>query len=324
MSDRDLATETALFQRFLVWIYDSMATKRVADALPKQESALAFALAIKRAHARLGTETPPTRELRKVLHGLELAYVEEMGTAAFLPRRKSPLTAPMLHAILALRSFTVHGQPFHWSSPVGTSVRAMFLVMWRTGMRKDDAIRLRKAAAWVRPDGDFNLSPCSSKTDPLCKVWGLDVISLPAPCSDPLDASSGLHSLPRGGPKDALFPGADGGALNHALVDAISNAAALAALGPTTAGDLSTHSFRIGVATRLTAAGFSNEYIRRFGQWTTVCMVDIYARLFEGSFAYGHAALRFDEPVGPAARTTPAAPRQQQPNPGAPAASPPP
>jgi hypothetical protein len=107
MSDRELAAETALFQRFLVWIYDSMAPKRAADTLPKPESALAVALTIKRAHRRLGTETPTTRELRKVLHGLELAYVEEMGTAALLPRRKSPLTAPMLHAILGLRSFTV-------------------------------------------------------------------------------------------------------------------------------------------------------------------------------------------------------------------------
>jgi hypothetical protein len=38
-------------------------------------------------------------------------------------------------------------------------------------------------------------------------------------------------------------------------------------------------------------------------------MVDIYGRLLYGSFAYRHAALRFDAPIGPAARTTPAAPQ---------------
>jgi hypothetical protein len=66
----DLTTETALFQPFPVWIYDSMAPKRAADELPKPESALAVALAVKRAHKRLGTETPPIRELRRVLHCL--------------------------------------------------------------------------------------------------------------------------------------------------------------------------------------------------------------------------------------------------------------
>jgi hypothetical protein len=119
----------------------------------------------------------------------------------------------------------------------------MFLTMWRTGMRKDDAIRLRQAAAWARPDGGFNLRPGASKTDPLGKVWGLDVISLPAPCSDPLDASSGLHTLPPARPNDALFRGADGRALSHALVDAVFRAAALAALGPEAAEDLSTQAF---------------------------------------------------------------------------------
>jgi integrase len=135
--------------------------------------------------------------------------------------------------MLALRSFTVKGQPFYWSTPVSTSIRAIFLVMWWTGMRKDDAIRLRKAAAWVRPDGGFNprfnLRPCSSKTDLLGRVWGLDVISLPAPCADPLDASTGLHALPAAHDSAPLFPGADGGALSHALVDVVFSAATLTA-----------------------------------------------------------------------------------------------
>jgi hypothetical protein len=280
MSDAELAAETTLFQKLLVWTYDAMQPKRRDDALPRPESALLVALAIRRAHRRLGIGTPPSREIRLVLYGLDLAYVEELGTAALLPRRKSPLTAAMLRAILALRSFTVNGQLFRWSTPVGTFIRAMCFIMWRTGMRKDDAIRLRRGAALVLPDGGFNLSPCSSKTDPLGKVWGLDVVSLPAPCSGLLAASSGLHTLPPAPPNDALFQRADGRALRHALVNAVFHAAALAALWPETAGDLSTHSFCIGVATRLAAAGFDNDYIWRFCPWATVCMVDSYAWLF--------------------------------------------
>jgi hypothetical protein len=87
MSDAELAAETPLFQKFLVWIYDAMQPKRRDDELPRQESALAVVLAVRRAHKRLGIDTPPAGEIRLVLHGLDLAYVEELGTAALLPRR---------------------------------------------------------------------------------------------------------------------------------------------------------------------------------------------------------------------------------------------
>jgi hypothetical protein len=91
------------------------------------------------------------------------------------------------------------------------------------------------------------------------------------------------------------------------------------------AEDLSTHSFRIGVAARLAAAGFGIDYIRRFGRWATVGMVDVYARRFEGSFAAGHAALCYDLPIAastPAGRAAP--PRQGRAHPAGSAAAPPP
>jgi integrase len=199
--------------------------------------------------------------------------------------------------MLSLRPFTVNGEVFTWASPTGVSVRAMFLIMWRTGMRKDDAIRLRGSSVWARTDGGFNLRPGSSKTDPLGQRWGPDVISLPAPGADPLDASSGLHALAPAGPTAPLFRNTDGHALSHSFVDAVFHASAVAALGAGPAKGLSTHSFRIGVATRLAAAGFSNDYIRRFGRWATVGMVDVYARQLQGSFADGHAALCCPQPV---------------------------
>jgi hypothetical protein len=136
MGDAALAAETALFQKFIVWTYDAMQPKRRSDALPRPDSALAVALAIRRAHDRLGVDTPSSKQIGLVLHGLELAYVEELGTAALLPRRKAPLTAAMLHSILALSSFSVNGRPFSWSTPDGVAISAMFLAMWRTGMRK--------------------------------------------------------------------------------------------------------------------------------------------------------------------------------------------
>jgi hypothetical protein len=127
----------------------------------------------------------------------------------------------------------------------------MFIVMWATGMHKDDATRLHRAAAWPRPDGGYNLRPRASKTDPLGKTWGSHVIALPLPSGGALDASArlgALPDLPAAQDTSPLFPGADGRALAHDLVDEVFSAATVAALGPAVATTLSPHSFLIGVA----------------------------------------------------------------------------
>jgi integrase len=272
MSETQLAAETRLFQKFLLWTHGSMRPKRRSDARARPASALAVVLAVKRTLLRDGVMTPPVGTLRRVLHGLERAYVADLGTTALLPLRKAPLTAAMLTAMLSLPSFTLRGRRVTWDSPLVTSIRAMFVVMWATGMRKDDATRLHRAAAWLRPDGGYNLRPGASKADPLGQVWGSYVITLPPPFGGALDASASLGSLP-GLPTSrstfALFPGADSQALAHDLIDEVFSAAAVAALGPEVAATLSTHSFRIGVATRLKAMGFSDDYVARFGRWAS-------------------------------------------------------
>jgi hypothetical protein len=188
---RQFSAETALF-------------KKLSD---KREGGLAVVLAVKSTLARRGIETPPAGGVRRVLDGLK--HVDELCTTALLPTRKAPLTADMLVAMHALSVFTVRGLRVTWSSPVASSIRAMFLIMWRTGMRKDDAIRLRKAAAWIHPGGGYNLRPGALKTDPLSKTWGSDVVALPRPCGTGLHASSGLHSLPAALGTAPLCPGAD-------------------------------------------------------------------------------------------------------------------
>jgi cell division protein FtsW (lipid II flippase) len=129
-------------------------------------------LAVKLTLFRDGVMTPPVGTLCRVLHGLERAYVADLCTTALLPLRKAPLTTAMLTAMLSLPSFTLRGSQVTWNSPLVTSIRAMFVIMWVTGMRKDDATRLHRAAAWLRPDCGYNLRPGASKTYPLSKVWG--------------------------------------------------------------------------------------------------------------------------------------------------------
>jgi hypothetical protein len=70
----------------------------------------------------------------------------------------------------------------------------MLLTMWRSGMRKDEAIRLCKDAAERRPEGGYNICSGASKTDPFGEVWGADVVRLP-PAGGPLGASAAVHVL---------------------------------------------------------------------------------------------------------------------------------
>jgi hypothetical protein len=155
----ELAYEITLFRQFLVWAYASMRPKTDAHVLARPRSANAVLIAVRRVFALRGIATPRAAETRRVLHGLKKAFVAKMGPAAFLPTRKGPLTADMLVSILSLKSFQVHGRAFSWSSGDGAATRGLFLVMWRTCMRKDDAIRLRADSVTLRPDGGCNVRP---------------------------------------------------------------------------------------------------------------------------------------------------------------------
>jgi hypothetical protein len=146
-----LAYEITLFRQFLVWAYASMRPKTHAHMLARPRSANAVLIAVGCVFALRGIARPPTAETRRVLHGLKKAFVANIGPAALLPTRKGPLTADMLVSILSLRSFQVHGRAFSWSSGDGAAIRSLFLVLWRTGMLKDDAIRLHPTQSPFAP-----------------------------------------------------------------------------------------------------------------------------------------------------------------------------
>jgi hypothetical protein len=130
--------------------------------LARLRSTNAILVAVRSVLALRGIATPPAAETRRVLHGLEKAFVAKLAPAALLSTRKGPLTADMLVSILSLESLQVNGRAFSWSDHDGAAIRSLFLVMWRTGMLKDDAIRLHPTqspfaptaaatCAWARP-----------------------------------------------------------------------------------------------------------------------------------------------------------------------------
>jgi integrase len=146
-----------------------MRPKTHAHIFARPRSANTVLIAVRRVFALRGIATPPAAETKRVLHCLEKAFVAKLGPAALLPTRKGPLTADMLVSILSIESFQVHGSAFSWSSGDGAAIRCLFLVMWRTGMRKDDAIRLRADSVTLRPDSGCNVRPATTKADQLAK-----------------------------------------------------------------------------------------------------------------------------------------------------------
>jgi hypothetical protein len=98
--------------------------------------------------------------------------------------------------------------------------------MWRTCMRKDDAIRLRADSVTLRPDGSCNVRPGTTKADQLGRVWGSDLMWLLPPSGGPPDASSALLVLPARAGRTPLLAGSDGKPLEHFYVDCVFRAAA--------------------------------------------------------------------------------------------------
>jgi hypothetical protein len=80
--------------------------------LARLRSANAVLVALRRVLSLRGIATPPAGETRRVLNGLERAYVAKLGPAALLPMRKAPLTADMLVAMLSLTGFQVSSSAF--------------------------------------------------------------------------------------------------------------------------------------------------------------------------------------------------------------------
>jgi hypothetical protein len=289
-----LAREITLFCQFLVWTYASMLPKTHAHMLARPLSANAVLVPVRRVLALCGIATPPAAETKRVLHGLEKAFVAKLGPAALLPTRKGPLTADMLVSILLLKSFQVNGSAFCWSDRDDAAIRSLFLVMRRTGMRKDYAIRLRADSVSLRPHSGCNVRQGTTKADQLGQVWGSGLMWLPPPSGWPLDASSALRALPARSGGAPLLAGSDGKLLKHAYVDNVFCVAVHAALAADVASNLSCTAS--ACVTCLFEAGCSNGAIARFCRWSSEEMVCISARVRSWTLSHMQKALEWDGP----------------------------
>ena len=209
-----------------------------------------------------------------------------------------------------------------WASPLFLSFGAMCAVAMSTGFRKAEVAlpagdvfddrRLRRASLVWRINGVLTADPTPAQLrglvvgrdvailrPPRCKndfdgtSFGNKPIYLPFDPSDTINAATWLQRLELAFPchgdarrSRALFfsEAKSFTPMSHSLVDTYLNHLLLLHLDPTEARRFSFHSFRIGFATALLAAGCSYDTIQALARWRSTESILIYARMDETAY----------------------------------------
>ena len=309
--------EARLLAAFLIYchgIIQPRSSKASAAAHP--DSALNMVKAVRRVHKRRGIFMVSTAQLSSVMKGILSEHIAEHGYESLLPHRKEPLDGDHLRLLLSTPTGTVLGRTaVHWDAPLFLSLGGLFAVGASTGIRKAegatpngrdlDQRRLRRRNLLWRINGvpvadpspeqlrnlvegrdGAILIPPPSKADQFGDIWGVHPIHLPLDSSDRANAAAWLRrielALPVRGEHrldTALFVADSSLApLRHSTVDTYLGLLLKLHFG-TEAGKYSFHSFRIGFACALLAAGCDPFTIQALARWRSVESLRIYARM---------------------------------------------
>jgi hypothetical protein len=280
--------------------------------MPKPESALAVVIAVQRALRRSVAihGTPRVFALKKAL---ETINARSHGHETTDVSRKMPMRMEiMLHARDCCADKEVAGRNVDWSSPFWTCIWAVLMTLWYMGARKSDVLPTAKTpfdrSRMSRESLTFHKqnailprnrdTPTAEQLAPI--KGGLVRIRLGASKADqtgainamndtvlsddgeksPANGAAALHAYvsacPLGGraPNSVpLFFVPNDVPITGELVDKILKAMLSIALGAD-APQYSLHSMRIGAATALRAAGYTDEQICRAFRWASIpCML---------------------------------------------------
>ena len=304
------ARESKLLCGFLLHTYENMPGCKPA-------SAFGMLSAVRRIHKRFNVQMVSCQQLSAVMAGLVKAHIAEHGYDSILSHRKEPIDPPLLRRLLAVPAGTKLGtKTLDPSSPFFLSLLACFAVAMSTGFRKNEALtpdgavhdfnRLCRRNLFWEIDGIIHtdpsaallnsmvprrdkaiLKPTPSKADQDGTHFGHNLIYLPLDPSDSANAACWLQRLalmfPRNGPQyhntPLFFADATFAPLRHAPADTYLHHLLCAVMPDAEARTYSFHSFRIGFACVLLAAGASYDTIQALARWRSVESVLIYARL---------------------------------------------
>jgi len=317
--------ETLLLAAALPFIHRRMRRRPGWRTPPSPLSALQVLRGVRRVHKRLGTPMVPLTMAVVLVNRLLDNYVRLHGHDALQPKRKEPLTNPIICAMLSLPQGTPVGKRrVDWSQLEWIALRAMYATLAQTGMRKSEVALpaddpfgkrhlSRAALAWriggrfvVSPtpeqlqclsDGDYALlTVAPSKADQFGLIWSPAPIVLPYHADareHPICAARELAGLELAWPLHGeqrraapLFVDGQRRPLRHKHVDSTFQDMLLAAgVSPEQASTLSMHSWRIYLACALLAAGASTSQILSMLRWRSDEALRLYARLNDSDYA---------------------------------------
>lgn len=310
--------EILLLAVALVLLYARMRPRSKRDPVASPRSALQKLRGVAREHKKRGFIMAPLTFAVEVMKGMLHDAVRLHGTDWLAPARKKPLTNAMIVTMLAVASgtcgmgFVVDLTSYFWISVVAT-----FAVLAETGMRKADvskplqslpSVRGRltfESLKWevdgeqfacltraqllaARPGYACYLVYGALKNDPYAEFYGSRPSKLMyrdephrSACRElvRLELAAGLEPAARA--KTPLFGPAPGVEWHHDLLTRVFLFFMMHVVGLSEreAEGYSLHSFRIGLACALYAAGCPNDRIQTILRWKSEEALLIYARL---------------------------------------------
>ena len=315
--------EEVLMAGFAVWLIGQVAPRSRRDSSARPDSLFAHVYSIRRIHLRIHGIVMVRPACMRQLHRAMLKdHVDANGREALLPNRKEPMTVGLLRKLLDVPSGTRVGRaPLDWSSTLGVSLAAMLCTAFEGGFRKSelalpagatfDPMRAsRGSLCWLLQGryvlaptrqqllsiapGDYAvLTPPPSKADQFGVFFGGRPLYLPHAAGDPTNAAARLATLELTCPVPAVQRRTTPLFISDARRSAIKASAAdrlLAGLlvhaieSAERRRHYSWHSFRIGLACALLAAGAPPETIQALCRWKSKESLVVYARLNPESY----------------------------------------
>jgi hypothetical protein len=272
---------------------------------------------VRRVHRRNNVQMVASSQLAGVMKGITARFIAENGSEALLPHRKQPIAPDLTRKLLCTAEGTVLGAvPLSWDSPLFLCLGAMIALAASTGFRKaevalpsgtafDDRRLRRSSLLWeingvivanptpdalrsmVRGRDKAVLKPPRSKADQDGTKFGALPIYLPFDDTDPANAAHWLQRLelrfPCSGHHRAttplFFSDARFSPMLQSTVDTYLLHLLRLHVPAESLPGYSFHSFRIGFACALLAAGCPPGLIQALARWRSTESLAIYARL---------------------------------------------
>jgi integrase len=280
--------------------------------------------AVRRVHRRANVEMVSCVQLAAVLKGITAAHIKEHGSESLLPGRMEPLGPALLRSLLSTPTGTKLGSKvLDWDSPLFLCLGAMMALAGGTGFRKAEVAkpngidfddrRLRRASLLWLIDGVLVADPTPLQLEDLVELrdaavikpprskgdqdgskFGAHPVYQPYNPSDPANAAARLRRIelryPRHGAQRLSTPLFFSDArtfapITHSMVDTYLHHLIRHNVPAADVNNYSFHSFRIGFACALLAAGCPYDMIQALARWRSAESVKIYARLNPSDYA---------------------------------------